>query len=102
MLIAIHPSRSTGSGQMDRASAIWNGRTFEAESRSGAICMLARQLVEAGCPDEPWEAVRNGQVALHGKSLHGVAKLTVREPDKGRASFAKYVPREFAEYQDAA
>ena len=95
MLITIHPSRPTRSGQIDRVSADWNGRTFEVEAKSGAICAIARQLVEAGCPDEAWQAERGGQVAIRGKSLHGVAKLTVSDPDKGNVKFVKWVAREF-------
>jgi hypothetical protein len=52
---------------------------FEAGSRYGATMAVARQLVEAGCPDQPWEAGRPGKRDLIGPSLHRLARLTVVE-----------------------
>jgi hypothetical protein len=54
------------------------GRSYETVSRNGAACALARQLVAAGCPDRPWQVVDQlGMVCLSGRSLHGLARLTV-------------------------
>ena len=37
------------------ATCEWDGRTFEATSRSGATYSLCRALVAAGCPDLPMQ-----------------------------------------------
>jgi hypothetical protein len=69
----------------DLATASFGGRTYEARGRHGSACAVARLLVEAGCPDGPWQTVkRDGMVCLSGKSLHRLARLTVEEgPERG-------------------
>ena len=65
---------------VDVASAEWDGQPFTAQSRSGASMVLARRLVAAGCPDQPWECRnREGQRTVYGASLHRLAGLMVRD-----------------------
>jgi len=61
------------------AEATWNGQTYRAASSHGATMALARQLVAAGCPDQLWRVPGR----LHGRSLHGLAKLTIEEGADG-------------------
>ena len=83
---------TTGAAQPDRAATIWNGHTFTARSAHGASMAVARQLVVAGCPDQPWQAVSPaGQRLLHGGSLHRLARLAVSETD-GRTRIVPYAP----------
>lgn len=77
----------------DTAESTLAGQTFRAVSRNGATMVLARQLVAAGAPDDPWQACGvDGAVRLHGPSLHGLAKLTVIERDRG-LSVERFTPR---------
>jgi len=76
----------------DVASAVWEGRGFMAVSRNGATMKLARRLVEAGCPDGPWQACGAEGVRFHGPSLHGLAKWTIWEGD-GPMRLARYVEK---------
>lgn len=56
------------------------------------LCDLARMILP-GIGDVSWEAARTGKTAaLLGPSLDRLAKLTVTEPDKGRARFVKWSP----------
>ena len=66
-------------GQVDTAEAEWDGRVFRAASSHGASMALARQLVAAGCPDQPWHVPGR----LHGRSLHRLARLTIEEGADG-------------------
>jgi hypothetical protein len=69
--------------------AEYNG--YQAISRHCAESKLARILVEANYPDGPWETVRNGKVCLFGRSLIGLAKLTIAEGAK-QVSFTRWQP----------
>lgn len=72
----------------DRAAAIWNHGAFVVTSTHGVTMALARDLVAAGCPDQPWQAVGRDQPPaewhrrLAGPGLHRLA-LTVSETDRG-------------------
>ena len=68
--------------RIDLARCTWKGQVFEAASRHGASMVLARQLVAAGCPDQPYEARdADGRLLFFGPSLHRLARLTAREND---------------------
>ena len=100
MFLILLPSRvlkpSAGGATYDFATAEWQGAVFNARSSTGVVCALARLLIAAGCPDQPWQATRNGIVVMLGKSLASVANLTVSEPDTGPGPrFAKYKPGQF-------
>lgn len=61
-------------------------------ARTGAAMALARELIAAGFPDAPWEAVgQDGQVRMTGSSLHEWACWTMREDDGGLRR-VPYVP----------
>lgn len=67
---------------------------LEAKSANGATMALARKLVEAGYPDQPWEARGvDGMVRLYGKSLHGLAGISCEETRTPR--FRKFVEPSF-------
>ena len=54
------------------------GVLYTAQSAHGASMALARQLVAAGCPDEPWEArTPEGQRTVYGSSIHQLARTTI-------------------------
>jgi len=85
---------ATGAALPDHAGAVWNGLAYATQSAHGACCKLARILVDAGCPDQPWETRgSDGQRRLFGASLHGLARLTVSSPDAGSPRLAKWAPR---------
>jgi hypothetical protein len=44
---------------------------------------IARDLVEAGTPDQPWRMLRDGKLAMSGKSLHWLAATVLSETDRG-------------------
>ena len=44
---------------------------------------IARDLVDAGAADEPWEMARDGRVAMTGRSLHWLAASVVLEGEAG-------------------
>jgi hypothetical protein len=64
---------STGRESRDTAEAEWQGRVHRATSAHGATMKLARQLVEAGCPDLACSVPGR----TRGSSLHRLATLTV-------------------------
>lgn len=69
----------SGAAPSDVATATWNGVTFTTSSAHGACMALARELVAAGCPDQPWQTTdEDGKRSLHGPSLHGLARLTIK------------------------
>jgi hypothetical protein len=67
----------------DVATATWDERQFRATSNRGATCELARLLVAAGCPEQPWQGTRNGARVLFGPSLHDWARWTYTETRSG-------------------
>jgi len=78
-----------GGPQTDQATAEWEGQSFIARSWHGVTMALARQLVGAGCPDQPWEAHNaEGQRLLFGSSLHRLAQMTI-----GGDRFGRYQER---------
>jgi hypothetical protein len=85
--------RTTDGSIHELASASFQGRTYEARGRHGAACAVARLLVEAGCPDGPWQTGgRQGTVGLSGRSLHKLARLMVREDAERGPEFARWEP----------
>ena len=76
--------------KQDYACCAWEGRVLEVRSKS-ATAALARVLVAAGCPDQPWEAFTpEGERSLFGPSLHGWAKRMVVETDRRGVGFTTY------------
>lgn len=75
----------------DRATCSWDGRPFEATAFS-ATTELARKLVAAGCPDQPWESrTQDGTRSLYGPSLHNWANRVVTQ-DRGRLIQVRWRP----------
>ena len=58
-----------------RCTTTWNGTEWYAENDSGAVVALVRKLVTAGCPDQPWQSLRDGSRSMFGPSLHRLAQL---------------------------
>jgi len=102
-------SRTPKRGSRWSAICEWNGRTFEATSRSGASFALCRELVAAGCPDQPmevWASRYTGPVdpstgiveivpthpTLRIASIHKAAGRTIKESDKVPVREATYEP----------
>jgi hypothetical protein len=77
------------------AQAEFNGQTFVARSRNGIEMKLARMLVEAGAPDQPWETYGiDGRKRLSGSSLHRLAKLDVQQSGSiGTPRIVRYRPK---------
>lgn len=75
---------TTGQPAPDVATTAWGGQKYSAQTANGASMAVARQLVAAGCPDQPWEC-RNAahQRTIFGRSLHALAKLTVTHGNTG-------------------
>lgn len=83
---------ASGGRLPDHAEAWWGPRLFQTQSVNGATMRLARLLVAAGCPDQPWQAVGDdGQRRRHGGSLHRLAKLTLAESADATLRFVPYV-----------
>jgi hypothetical protein len=60
---------------------------------------LARVLVNAGVPDQPWQCVNDsGQRSVYGSSLHRLATRTVSEA-AGHVRWATWAPR--PDFEDA-
>lgn len=94
MTAKISLRRETLGARKDVATATWDGQIYRAESYKGASMALARLLVAAGCPDQPYEAGRKGKRDFYGPSLHRLAKLAVAEPDSGGGPrFIEWQPR---------
>ena len=74
---------------MDRAT--WGD--FEATSKNGASCALARKVVAAGEEDGTVALTRGGRVVMQINSLHGWATQSYSEGDTRRIARVKY--REF-------
>src|ERR1700722_18483177 len=77
------------------AQAEFNGQTFIARSCNGIEMKLARTLVEAGAPDQPWETSGiDGRKRLSGPSLHRLARLDVQQSGSiGTPRTVRYRPR---------
>ena len=89
---------ASGAARSDVAETTWDGSTYSAQSRNGASCKLARVLVAAGCPDQPWETrTPQGQRCLFGTSLHGLARATLSDN-----RFVRWQPRPHLDEPDAA
>src|SRR5262245_24936002 len=55
------------------------------------VLMLCRRLLEAGRdPDQALEVYRGATLALRIRSIGEGARLTVKEPNRGRAHFARW------------
>jgi len=68
-----------GKGGNDHAEAEWNGQIYRAKACS-ATTALARQLVAAGCPEQPWESYDEKRDRYQwGASLHWWATREVTE-----------------------
>ena len=78
----------------DIASTHWNGQDWAITSNKGATMDLARKLVAAGCPDQPWQAVgTDGQRRFFGNSLHRLATRTIVQGDDAPGPYERrYVP----------
>lgn len=91
--ITTWPGKDT---KQDYATCEWQGRVLEVRSRS-ATTALARMLVAAGCPDQPWEVfTRAGERSLHGPSLHDWARRVVEETDRRGLRIKRYEESPFA------
>ena len=77
------------------AQAEFNGQTFIAQSRNGIEMKLARMLVKAGAPDQPWETCGvDGRKRLYGSSLHRLAKFDVQQSGSiGTPRIVRYRPK---------
>ena len=85
----------------------WNGQRYEATTRNGATCKLARLLVAAGAADGAWRCVwADGRVRFSGPSLHQWATRTISEPDRGIMQIVPWSPMPvaalFGDVQDGA
>jgi hypothetical protein len=55
------------------------------------VTMLARKLIRAGVdPGRPFEAYRDGTLALRARSLAAAARVTVRDDNRGVPRFVGY------------
>ena len=91
--IEIVPGRVRGKGaragglQLDSATASWGGRAFSALAYR-PIADVCWQLVEAGCPDQPWQAyLPDGTRSLRGTSLAAygaTSRMEVRDAGAAR------------------
>jgi hypothetical protein len=74
------PHKTPNKPIYDQATATWQDQQFIATSTHGSSMALARKLVAAGCPEQPWEAYSpGGQRLFFGPSLHRLAGLTIHE-----------------------
>lgn len=73
-----------GRDGMDIAEADYADQRFTASSRNGATMKLARALVEAGAPNEDVSVYgADGRLRFTAPSLHGLARWTIEEGDRG-------------------
>lgn len=88
----------TGKGaSLDVATAIADGRPYEARTRYGATMKIARQMMADGLPDGPWRVVdTEGKLRYSGPSLHRLAGLTVAENDRIGPDIRRYRPMDEA------
>ena len=80
-------------GAPDHFDAVVNGELLVRSSRT-PFCDVARVLLYRGVDSNSWLILRHaGSQTDSLRAKVGVAaKLTVKEPDRGRAHFARYVP----------
>lgn len=71
------------SERRDGADMATHGDTVAEHPKASAVHLLARKLVQAGAPDQPWEAYRSGALCLRGRSLHELAAVDKRDADAG-------------------
>lgn len=69
----------TDKAAREYAQADWDGHSYIASSRAGAVFAVARLLVAAGCPDGPWRVPSK----LEGPSLHKIARLAIEDSPRG-------------------
>jgi hypothetical protein len=90
------PDSYTGTGSSYSAETEVSGKRYSATSRHGAPNRLARELVEAGVPDDA-VTVRYAGLAGCGsyRSLHAMAELTYSEGNSplSRARYVKFERR---------
>lgn len=78
---------------MEVASAVVEGHRYEARSRNSGEATLARILVEAGVPDQPWTSYTpTGTPALRGRSIHRLALTSIKEADGESLRVVRYQP----------
>lgn len=93
MMALVPNSRGVERGSLGKATCEWNGRSFEAVSRSGASYALCRELVSAGCPDMPMEVLgENGKAQLSVRSIHRAAGVTIEESANKPIHAGRYRP----------
>ena len=94
VLITLHPARMglDTSKATERASCKVDDITYQAESRSGAVCELCRVLVAANLPDAPWQAYRHDRLVMSGRSIHTLSRRAVSETDKHGPRFVTWKP----------
>ncbi len=79
---------------IDTAEATHGGELYRATSRHGCTMALARQIVAAGAPDQPWQAIGpDGAVWFRGASLHNLSRLTIEDGESG-LRWRRWTPRE--------
>ena len=86
------PPNRPGALMICEMTAEVDGVIYRAKSTHGATSELCRVLVEAGIPDGPWEARRNGRVAFSGPSIHRMATLTMTEGIAQPLRYVKWAP----------
>lgn len=66
----------------DQARTAYAGYTYAIASRTGAICSLARALLDVGAPDGPWLAYgENGKLRMRGPALTNISRFYVADAD---------------------
>jgi hypothetical protein len=67
-----------GGAPKDQATARSGGALPATAATNGAACEMAREMVAAGCPDQPWKA-RNaeGRRTVYGSSLAALARTAI-------------------------
>lgn len=90
--MAIKPGSYTPKGVQWIAECTIDGQRYEAASRYGASCALARALVAAGVEDQPFDVLSpEGRLLRRWPSLHAAAESTFSE-GKVPLHRAKFVP----------
>jgi len=63
-------------GHVGSATASWGDELIEAVTRVRPLALLARKLLDAGCPDQEWQVVTDEGPAMCGGSLATLAQMT--------------------------